>query len=87
MNVKAIFAVMIYKGPTGYLFNGPTKEYIGVVKLGIIQCMSDLKQTSLRHAVTSSDRKKNDFSLPRHLNLLFLKTSRFSLTRSFVRLQ
>lgn len=58
MNVKAIFAVMIYKGPTGYLFNGPTKKYIRVVKLGIIQCMSDLKQTSLRHAVTSSDRKK-----------------------------
>lgn len=40
MNVKAIFAVMIYKGPTGYLFNGPTKEYIRVVKLGVIQCMS-----------------------------------------------
>ena len=39
MNVKAIFAVMIYKGPTGYLFNGPTKEYIGVVKLGIYNSM------------------------------------------------
>ena len=73
MNVKAIFAVMIYKEPTGYLFNGPTKEYIRVVKLGIIQCMSDLKQTSLRHAVTSSDRKKwllspssLEFTLPKN---------------------
>ena len=68
MNVKAIFVVMIYKGPTGYLFNGPTKEYIRVVKLGIIQsklvCATQLRRRTEKKWLLSPSSL--EFTLPKN---------------------